>query len=102
MDRPTITTIDGTQHIMRDLRGRDWRLLGEFADDAPSYTDADFLEKHAAFVTKFFDGVTTDDILDLPIEDIFPASIAVRNFITAQIGAKLEAIEKNSVADKAP
>ena len=102
MERPTITTIDGTQHIMRDLRGRDWRLLGEFADDAPSYIDADFLEKHAAFVAKFFDGVTADDILDLPIEDIFPASIAVRNFITAQIGAKLEAIEKNSVADKAP
>ena len=101
MERPTITTIDGTQHIMRDLCGRDWRLLGEFADDAPSYVDTDFLEKHAAFIAKFFDGVTTDDILDLPIEDIFPASIAVRNFITAQIGAKLEAVQKNSVEGKA-
>lgn len=99
MEKPRIT-INGTEHVMRDLKGRDWRLLGQFAQDAPSYVDIDFIEKNAAFVAQFFDGITADDILDMPLEDIFPASIAVRNYITAAIGAKLEKIEKNSEADK--
>lgn len=101
MTTPTITTLDGVQHEMRPVTGKDWRLLGEFADNAPKISDADFLEKHAAFVAQFFDNVTADDILDLPIEDIFPASIAVRNFIGEKLGAKLAVVEKNSVADKA-
>lgn len=100
MDRPTITTIDGQIHVMRDLTGRDWRLLGEFSEDPPIFANADFLEKHANFIALFFDGVTPDDILDLTIEDIVPASNAVRNFIIYQLTAKFEIIEKNSVTDK--
>ena len=101
MDKPRIITIDGKEHEMRTLTGRDWRILGEFTDDVPSYVEADFLEKHAEFVAKFYDGVTADDVLDLPIEEIFPASLAIRNYITNQLGAKLEKIAKNSEADKA-
>ena len=100
MERPTII-IGGKEHIMRNLTGRDWRLLGEFSDSAPSFTDADFVEKNSAFVAQFFDGVTADDVLDMPLEDIFPASLAVRNYIGAQLGAKLEQIGKNSEAGKA-
>lgn len=101
MAKPILKTLDGKEHEMRTLTGRDWRILGEFADNAPSYGDVDFLEKHAEFVAKFYDGVTADDVLDLPIEEIFPASLAVRNYIANQLGAKLEAIEKNAEEDKA-
>lgn len=100
MDKPKITTLDGQVHEMRKLTGRDWRLLGEFTDNASNFFDADLLEKHAAFTAQFYDGVTADDILDLPLDDIMPASYAVRNYISSQLGAKLEKIEKNAEADK--
>jgi len=101
MEKPTIITIDGKAHVMRDLKGKDWRLFGEFADNAPSYVEADFLEKHAGFVAQFFEDVTADDVLDLPLEDIMPVSMAVRNYIAGKLSAKLEAIEKNVEAGKA-
>ena len=100
MTRPTIT-INGKKHEMKKLTGRDWRILGEFADAAPEYVDADFIEKHAAFVAKFYDGVTIDDILDLPIEDILPASLATREYVMQSVTSKIGKIEKNSVEDKA-
>lgn len=100
MARPTIT-INGKEYEMRALTGRDWRILGEFIDTAPDYADVDFLEKHAGFIAKFYDGVTAEDILDLPIEEIIPASMAIRNYITNQLAAKLEKIEKNSETVKA-
>lgn len=101
MARPIITTLDGKEYEMRALTGRDWRILGEFIDTAPEYADVDFLEKHAGFIAKFYDGVTAEDILDLPIEEIIPASLAVRNYIATSLSAKLEKIEKNSETGKA-
>ena len=100
MERPTIT-IGGKEHEMIALTGRSWRLLGEFLETAPDYTDADFLEKHAAFIAQFYDDVAAEDILDMPLEDIFPASVAVRDYISALLGSKLEKIEKNSETGKA-
>ena len=100
MTRPTIT-VDGKKYEMKKLTGRDWRILGEFADAAPEYVDADFLEKHAAFVAKFYDGVTVDDVLDLPIEEILPASLAIRQYVMQCLTGKIEQIEKNSEAGKA-
>lgn len=100
MGRPTIT-IKGVEKEMRTLTGRDWRTLGEFIDTAPDYADVDFLEKHAGFISKFYDGVTAEDILNLPIEEIIPASLAVRSYIATSLSAKLEKIEKNSETDKA-
>ena len=102
MTRPTITTLDGKKHELKKITGRSWRILSEFIDTAPEYVDADFIEKHAAFIACFYDGVTADDILDLPIEDILPASADARKFVMAQLTAKLEKIEKNAVEDKAP
>lgn len=102
MTRPTITTLDGKKHEMHRITGRHWRILSEFIDNAPEFVDVDFLEKHAAFIAEFYDGVTVDDVLDLPIEEILPASAATRNFIMTQLTAKFEKIEKNVVADKAP
>lgn len=102
MTRPTITTLDGKKHELKKITGRHWRILAEFIDTAPEFVDVDFLEKHAAFIAEFYDGVTADDILDLPIEEILPASAATRNLIMAQLTMKLETIEKNSEADVAP
>lgn len=101
MDRPIITTIDGKEHEMRELKGRDWRLLGEFKDTAPTVVETDSLEKHAAFIAEFYDGVTVEDILDLPLEDIMPVSMAVQNYIVSRLGLKLQKIEKNSETGKA-
>ena len=99
MERPTIT-IEGKTYEMKKLKGRDWRLFGEFADNAPNYTDADFIEKHAAFIANFFH-VTADEILDkMGLEEILPASIAIRNYITKSLTAKFEQVEKNSEAVK--
>lgn len=100
MDKPIIK-INGKKYEMQKLTGRSWRLLGEFVDSAPDYVDPDFLEKHAEFIAKFYDGVTAEDILDLSLEEILPASAAVRKYIMESLTAKLEQIEKNSVEDKA-
>ena len=100
MMKPTITTLDGKTHELARITGRHWRILSEFIDAAPEYVDADFIEKHAAFIAAFFDDITADDVLDLPIEEILPASADIRKFVMAQLTAKLEKIEKNSVADK--
>lgn len=100
MTRPAIT-INGKKYEMKKLTGRDWRILGEFTDDAPKYDDADFIEKHAAFVAKFYDDLTADDVLDLPIEEILPASLAIRRYVMQCLTGKIEQVEKNSEADKA-
>ena len=101
MEKPIIKTLDGKEHEMRGVKGRDWRLLGEFMDNASTFTDTDYLEKHAGFIAEFYDGVTVEDILDLPLEDIMPVSVAIRDYIFNQLGAKLDKIEKNSETDKA-
>ena len=99
MERPTII-IGGKKHVVQNLTGRSWRLLGEFVDSAPEYSDADFLEKHAAFIAQFYDGVNVDDVLDMPMEEILPASAAIRKFIMESLTARLEKIEKNSEEGK--
>lgn len=100
MKKITIT-INGTEHEIKRLTGKDWRTLGEFVDSNPVFTDADFIEKHAAFIAKFFDGVTVDDVLEMPLEEIVPATMAIRKLIGETIAAKMEKIEKNFEADKA-
>lgn len=101
MERPTITVNEKT-YEMKKLTGRDWRVFSEFTENAPEYVDADFLEKHAAFIAEFYMGITADDILDnMPLAEILPASLAIRNYITQSLTAKFERLEKNSEADKA-
>ena len=100
MEKITITTIDGTEHEMKKLTGKDWRVLGEFADSAPEITDKDFIEKHAAFVANFFD-VTAEEVLEMPLEEIIPASMAIRERIGKTLTAKMEQVEKNSETGKA-
>jgi len=101
MERPTIT-VDEKTYEMKKLTGRDWRVFSEFNDKVPQYTDADFIEKHAAFIAEFYNGVTADDILDnMPLKEILPASLAIRDYVTQSLTAKFERLEKNSGADKA-
>lgn len=98
MERPTIT-IEGKKYEMKRLTGRDWRIFSEFSEKAPAYTDADFIEKHAAFIAEFYD-VTADDILDkVPLEEIVPASVAIRNHVMQSLTAKFKEVEKNAVED---
>lgn len=94
MERPTITIGEKTREI-KNLTGRDWRILSEFIESNPEYTNADYIEKHAAFVAQFY-GVTADDILNLPLGEILPASTAIRNYIMKTLTAKFEQIEKNA------
>jgi len=101
MDKPTITTLDNKKHEMITPTGRHWRIFSEFVESNPEYTDADFIEKHAAFIAEFYQGVTADDILDLPLEEILPVSMAIRNYITKMLTAKFEQIEKNVETGKA-
>lgn len=101
MERPIIKTLDGKEHEMRALKGRDWRTLGEFKENASTFLETDSLEKHAAFIAEFYDGVTLEEILDLPLEEIMPLSMAVQNYIISRLGLKLKKIEKNSETDRA-
>ena len=100
MEKPTIT-IDGKKHEMIDLTGRAYRITAEFDNNQPQITDADFIERHAALVAEFFSGITKDDILDyLPLEEILPASIAVRKAVYSFTWLKTQEISKNFDEDK--
>lgn len=100
MVKPTIT-IGGVTHEIKTLTGKDWRILGEFlnADIQPQHVD--YIEKHAAFIANFFDGVTADDVLNLPLADILPLYSAIQRYFTQSISEKLETISKNVPADSA-
>lgn len=99
MEKPTIT-INGKKHEMIDLTGYDYRLAVEFDNNQPQITDADFIEQHAALVAEFFSGITKDDILHLPLEEILPASIAVRRAVYSLVWLKTKEISKNFDEDK--
>ena len=99
MEKPTITTIDGKKHKMKPLDGRAYRVAMEFDNNMPQVTDADFMERHAAIVAEFF-GVTVDDVLDLPLEEIMPASIAARRVVFQLAWSKTSEISKNLAEDK--
>ena len=94
MDKPTIT-INGEVKKIKEVKGKDWRVMGEFLEKKISLYDKEFAEEHAKFIANFFDGVTADDILNLPLEEIFPLAFAIRDFLINKISEKLQVIEKN-------
>lgn len=98
MDNPKFITIDGRQHEMRKIDGRAYRVVSEFENDLPKFGDADFIERHAALIADFYD-VTKEDVLDLPLEEITPASLEIRNLVFNRVWAKVKAIEKNASED---
>ena len=94
MERPTIT-IDGKKYEIKKLTGRDWRVFSEFNENPPEYPNADFLERNAAFIAEFYDGMPPEVILDkMPLEYILPASSAIRNYVTKLLVSKFERLEK--------
>ena len=101
MKRPTIITIDGTEHEIRHIDGRAYRVVSEFENNLPKFGDTDFIERHAALIAEFYSGLTSDDVLVLPLEEIAPASLEIRNFIFNRVWDKTKAIEKNAPKDKA-
>lgn len=92
-----IVEIEGKQHEIKKLTGKDWRVLGEFLEKKHSFKDVTFIEDQAKFIANFFDGVTSDDVLNLPLEEIFPLAISIRDFVMTTVSAKLNTIEKNVV-----
>ena len=94
MDKPTVT-INDTVHEIKNLKARDWKFLAEImsADIEPSQPD--FVERHAKFIAEFYDDVTVNDILDLPLEDILPLFYDIVNYTMGRLGLKL-ADKKNT------
>lgn len=95
MDKPTIT-INGKTIEMRSLKGRDWRVFGEFLNTDNRLQTPEYMEKYADFIANFFDGVAADDVLNLSLEEILPVYIDIRKYFIAAISARIELIEKNS------
>ena len=98
--RPTITTIDGRKHELKKLTGRTYRVVAEFDANMPQITDVDFIERHAALAAELY-GVTQDEILDMPLEDILPATTEARRLTYSFTWLKVSEIAKNSDTDKA-
>lgn len=95
MDKPTIN-IGGKVIKIRPLKGRDWRIFGEFLNEENPLTTPDYVVKYAEFIANFFDGVSVDNVLDLSLEEILPIYISIRKYFTATISAKIQQIEKNA------
>ena len=100
MEKMTITTLDGKEHEMRKIDGRAWRITAEYIEGDFKFTNPALLEEAAAYIAEFFD-VTSEEILNLPMEKIMPTAFKVRDMVFSSIMPKLEAIEKNLEADKA-
>lgn len=100
MEKPRITTVDGVEHEMINLTGRSYRTIVEFENNAPQLTDADFIEMHAALIAELYKGVTVDDVLNMPLDEIMPASREARKFAYAFTWLKMTEITKNSEAGK--
>lgn len=98
MNKPTVT-INGTVHEIKTLKARDWKFLAEFMDADIEPSQPDFVERHCEFIAHFFDGVTVDDILDLPICDIMPLYTDIQKFFTASMYEKLDAATKKTDAE---
>lgn len=98
MEKPTVT-IDGVAHEIRNLKVRDWRFFAEFMDADIKPSQPEFIEKHAGFIASFFDGVTTKDILDLPLEDIMPLFHDIVNYIMSRLLLKFEDKKNVETAD---
>lgn len=101
MDKPTLRTIDGAEHEMVDLTGRIYRIVAEFDNNVPEISDVDFIERHAALTAELYSGVSVDDVLDLSLDDILPASVAARRFVYAFTWLKMAEVSKNVLEDKA-
>ena len=101
MEKLTITTLDGKKHQIRKINGRAWRITAEYIEGDFKFTNPALLEEAAAYIAEFFDGVTSEEILELPMEEILPTAFAIRDKVFESITPKVEAIEKNSGEDKA-
>lgn len=101
MEKLTIKTVDGKEHKMRKIDGRAWRVTAEYIESDFKFDNPALLENAAKYIAEFFEGVTSEDILDLSIEEIMPTAFKIRDMVFGNIMPKVEAIEKNSEADKA-
>lgn len=97
----TLTTIDGKEHELKPLTGQSWRITAKYSEGDFKFTNPALLEEAATFIAQFFDDVTADDVLNLPIEEILPTAFKLRDYVISCIMPKVEAIEKNVEEGKA-
>lgn len=100
MNRPTIK-INGKDFEMKKLKGKDWRIFGEFVNEKFSINSPEYVEKLAEFISNFFEGVTVNEVLEMPLEEILPSFISIRDYFTEQLMGKIGEVEKNSGEVKA-
>ena len=100
MDRPTITIGDKTFE-MKTIDGRAFRLVSEYKESDFKFSNSAMVEEAAEFIVKFFDGVTADDVLDLPLEEIMPLAFRIERFVINLVSGKSEEIAKNADEGKA-
>ena len=101
MERITLKTLDGKIHSIRKIDGRAWRITAEYIEGDFKFTNPALLEEAARYIAEFFEGVTSEEILDLPMEEILPTAFKIRDKVFESITPKVAAIEKNSAEDKA-
>ena len=100
MDRPTITIGDKTFE-MKTIDGRAFRLVSEYKESDFKFSNSAMVEEAAEFIAKFFDGVTADDVLYLPLEEIMPLAFRIERFVINLVSGKSEKIAKNADEGKA-
>lgn len=101
MEKLTIKTLDGKIHSIRKIDGRAWRITAEYIEGNFKFDNPALLEEAAAYIAEFFEGVTSEDILEMPLEEIMPTAFKIRDMVFGKIMPRVEAIEKNSEEDKA-
>jgi len=101
MGRPTITIGDKLVE-MKTIDGRAFRLVSEYREKDFKLSNPAMIEEAAAFIANFFDGVTKDNVLDLPLEEIMPLAFKIQNLVLKLISGRAEEISKNADAGQAP
>ena len=101
MDKPTITIGDKTFE-MNFIGGRAFRLVSEYGERNFKLSNPALVEEAAEFIANFFDGVTADDVLDLPLKEIMPLAAKIHHLVIDIVSGKSEEISKNADEGKAP
>ena len=86
---------------MKQIDGRAFRLVSEYREKDFKLSNPAMVEEAAAFIANFFDGVTAENILDLPLEEIMPLAFRIQNVVIGLVSGKSEEIAKNADEGKA-
>ena len=96
MNKPVIE-IKGQRYEIKHVKACDWRDFFKFDSEKKDILTYDFLDKHCEVIAGFFDGVSTEDLLEnLEIEDILKIYNDILVYLMNLITSKLKINEKNA------